>query len=72
MASLDIGGVAFIKQRVHHARQRHVRQDQELAAVAVGTGHVASVPNKMLQPKAVGSVLLGKDRILKVCSSYCE
>jgi hypothetical protein len=68
MANINLGDIAVVKQKLHHARQRHLRPDQGPVAAPAGSPQPTIPQSKMLQPKVVGSVLLGKDRILKVVS----
>ena len=73
MAQVDIGRVAIIKHKIKHARQRLNQQPKEDTSNSTpALLGASSTPSKMLQAKVVGSVLLGKDRILKVkCRRSC-
>jgi hypothetical protein len=73
MATLGIGPVVMLKQRAQRIRHRtaesaplHPAGKDPTVNALPNTTPAQPAANKMLQPKVVGSVLLGKDRILKV------
>jgi hypothetical protein len=73
MATLGLVPVVMLKQKVQRIRHRtaespHIHPPGKDAIVNTSptTTPAPSATNKMLKPKVVGSVLLGKDRVLKV------
>jgi hypothetical protein len=78
MATLGLVPVVMLKQKVHRIRHRTTEspqthppgKDPPIVNASPTTTPAPSATNKMLKPKVVGSLLLGKDRILKV--SYDE
>ncbi len=73
MATLGLVPVVMLKQKVHRIRHRTTESPQihppgkdPIVNTSPTTTPAPSATNKMLKPKVVGSVLLGKDRILKV------